>query len=149
MALVVGNIEGCVARVDHRWAVTSFCYIHCHILSAASFRSLSKVIKAIFWLVDGYKTTKYIALILRWHPKTKGKWSLHCTTLHYTALHCTLATKHPPRILRLCISEPASEQEGQHQLGDAFRLLTLSPPLFLATPPRATHTLPYYTYTYI
>jgi len=36
-------LEGCVARVDHRWAVTSFCY--CHTLSAALFRSPLEVIK--------------------------------------------------------------------------------------------------------
>ena len=34
----------CVARVDHRWAATSFC--HCYTLSVASFRSLLKVIES-------------------------------------------------------------------------------------------------------
>jgi hypothetical protein len=42
--LVTRIFEGCVARVDHRWAATSFC--HCYTLSVASFRSLLKVIES-------------------------------------------------------------------------------------------------------
>jgi hypothetical protein len=42
--LVIRVLEGCVARVDHRWAVTSFC--HCYTLSAASFPSPLQVTKS-------------------------------------------------------------------------------------------------------